>query len=57
MKAQTVESTYDEVKTESTEPKEPASIAAEYEVPVTMTTKESAEIETQCNEAYSTIKT
>ena len=45
------------VKTESTETKEPASIAAEYEVPVTMSTKESVEIETQCNEAYSTIKT
>ena len=54
MKPQTVDPAYDEVKIDSTVAKEPDS---DYEVPVTAITKDSIDIATQCNKAYSVVKT
>ena len=55
VKPQTVDPAYDEVKIDSTVvTKEPVS---DYEVPVTAITEDSVDIATQCNEAYSVVKT
>ena len=54
VKPQTVDPAYDEVKIDSTVTKEPVS---DYEVPVTAITEDSVDIATQCNEAYSIVKT
>ena len=55
VKLQTVvDPAYDEVKIDSTVAKEPD---FDYEVPVTAITDDSIDIATQCNEAYSIVKT
>ena len=54
VKPQTVDPAYDEVKIDSTVTKEPVS---DYEVPVTAITEDSVDIATECNEAYSVVKT